>query len=338
MAKVVVLSSAGERDFDPWIHGTTLLLRHSAELDVFGEHTLVEDPREADIILFGEMNQARQGVCGIFAERVRAHPFYRRFPGKCFLFDSGDTFFPVLPGVYASLTNKHYRPDHTRTGFYLYVIENPFIRAEPLAGRENYLASFVGSSTSHPLRQQILSLRRDDFLLRDTRAKSYQMNFEADPLERAPFYLAYADAMASARFSLCPRGVGAASIRLFESMKMGRACVIVSDAWHPNDGVDWNSFSIRVPEADVSRIPQILEEHADRAAEMGLRARAEWEKWFSEKVRFHRVVELCLDIRRARRSSGQARRIFDLRHIPLHPRMYLRSKRMLYRYHRRLYW
>jgi hypothetical protein len=119
---------------------------------------------------------------------------------------------------------------------------------------------------------------------------------------------------------------------------MGRACVIVSDAWHPNDGVDWNSFSIRVPEADVSRIPQILEEHADRAAEMGLRARAEWEKWFSEKVRFHRVVELCLDIRRARRSSGQARRIFDLRHIPLHPRMYLRSKRMLYRYHRRLYW
>ena len=122
-------------------------------------------------------------------------------------------------------------------------------------------------------------------------------------MERAPFYLAYADAMASARFSLCPRGVGAASIRLYESMKMGRPCVILSDAWHPNDGVDWDSFSIRVPEADVLRIPQILEEHADRAAEMGLRARAEWEKWFSEKVRFHRVVELCLDIRRARRSS-----------------------------------
>jgi Exostosin family len=333
MAKVVVLSSAGERSFDPWKHGTTLLLRHSAELDVFGEHKLVEDPEEADIILFGEM-----GECGLFAERVRARPVYRRFPGKCFLFDSGDTLFPVLPGIYASLTNKHYRRDHTRTGFYLYVIENPFIRAQPLTGNEKHLASFVGSSTTHPLRQQILAMRNAGFLLRDTQATSYRMNFEADPRERAPFYLAYADAMASARFSLCPRGVGAASIRLFESMKMGRACVILSDAWHPNDGVDWASFSIRVPEAEVFRIPQILEEHADRAAEMGLRARAEWEKWFSEKVRFHRVVELCLDIQRTRGSAGRARRIFDLRHIPLHPRVYLRSKRILYRNNHRIYW
>jgi hypothetical protein len=333
MAKVVVFSSAGERSFDPWKHGTTLLLRHSAELDVFGEHKLVEDPEEADIILFGEMPGG-----GIFAERVRAHCWYRRFPEKCFLFESGDHFFPVMPGIYASLTHEYNWPDHTRTGFYLSVIENPFIRAEPLTGKEKYMASFVGSSTTHPLRQQILSLRRDDFLLKDTLATSYRMNYEADPRERAPFYLAYANAMASARFSLCPRGVGAASIRLFESMKMGRACVILSDAWHPNDGVDWASFSIRVPEADVFRIPQILEEHADRAAEMGLRARAEWEKWFSEKVRFHRVVELCLDIRRARRSSGRARRIFDLRHILLHPRMYLRSKRILYRSDHRLYW
>jgi hypothetical protein len=333
VANVAVISSAGAGPFDPWRHGTTLLLRHSAELDAFGQHRLVENPEEADIILFGEM-----GECGLFAERVRAHPWYKGFPEKCFLFDSGDTFFPVLPGLYASLTEDQYRPDHTRTGFYLYIVENPFIRAEPLTGGEKYLASFVGSSTTHPLRRQILSLRRDDFLLRDTRATSYRMNYEADPLERAPFYLAYADAMANARFSLCPRGVGAGSVRLFESMKMGRACIILSDAWRPNDGVDWDSFSIRVPEADVSRIPQILEEHADRAAEMGLRARAEWEKWFSEKVRFHRVVEFCLDIQRARRSSGAARRLFDRRHIPLHPRMYLRSKRILYRNHRRIFW
>ncbi len=126
--------------------------------------------------------------------------------------------------------------------------------------------------------------------------------------------------MANARFSLCPRGVCAGSIRLFESMKMGRACVIISDAWQPNDGVDWDSFSIRVPEAEVHRIPAILEEHADRAAEMGRCARLEWEKWFAPQVAFHRVVELCLDIRAARTFSGTARRLFDMRHILLHPR------------------
>jgi hypothetical protein len=47
---------------------------------------------------------------------------------------------------------------------------------------------------------------------------------------------------------------------------------------------------------------------------------------------------LCLDIQRARRSSGAARRLFDRRHIPLHPRMYLRRKRILYRNEGRIFW
>ena len=327
-----MISSAGGA-FDPWKHGTTLLLRHSAELDIFGKHKLVEDPHEADIILFGEM-----GECGKFAERVRSHPFYRRFPEKCFLFDSGDVFYPVLPGIYASLTRSYYRLDHTRTGFYLYLIENPFITHRPLTGTEKYLASFVGNSGAHPVRKMLFLLNRPDILLKDTRNISYRMSYDADPVERPPFWAEYADSMSSAVFSLCPRGVGAGSVRLYESMKMGRPCVIIADAWQPNDGVDWDSFAIRVPESEASRIPRILEEHAGRAAEMGARARTEWENWFSEKVRFHRVVESCLDICRARRSFGSAKRYFHFRHILLHPRWYLSSKKALYTRDGRLFW
>ena len=43
-------------------------------------------------------------------------------------------------------------------------------------------------------------------------------------------------------------------------MKMGRACVVLSDDWHPHDGVDWDSFSIRVPESEAARLPEILKE------------------------------------------------------------------------------
>ncbi len=333
MAKVVIVSSAGKSGFDPWIHGTTLLLRHSAELDTFHRHTLIDDPAQADIILFGEM-----GECGFFAERVRAHPYYRRYPEKCFLFDSADSPFPVLPGIYASLTKQQYRPGHTRTGFYLYVIENPFIRHRPLTGQESFLASFIGNSRTHPVRDQILALRRDDFLLKDTGKTSYRMAYEADPADRPPFWEEYADAMANALFSLCPRGVGAGSVRLYESMKMGRPCIILSDAWQPNPGVDWDAFSIRVPESDAPRLPEILERHAHRAPEMGLRARAEWEKWFSENVRFHRVVELCLDIQRSRSTFGRLQRLSHLRHIPLHPRRYLSSKKFLYRRDGKIWW
>jgi hypothetical protein len=149
MANVLVLSSAPPgKGFDPWKHSTALLLQASAEVDSFGQHHLTSDPDAADIILFAEM-----GECGMFAERVRAHPYYRRFPEKCFLFDSGDSIWPVLPGIYASLTKERFRPEHTRPGFYLYVIENPFIINTPITGSEKYLASFIGSTKTHPMRK-----------------------------------------------------------------------------------------------------------------------------------------------------------------------------------------
>jgi hypothetical protein len=333
MANTLVTSSDSGVNFDPWKHSSSLLLRHSAELDVFKEHRLVEDPEEADIILFAQM-----GDGGKFAERVRAHPYYARFPLKCFLFDSADTVFPVMPGIYASLTREAYRPDHTRTGFYLYTIENAFITYQPPTGKEKHLASFVGSSFTHPVREKLFALNRKDIFLKDTSGYSGTITHHGDPAERERFWSEYADSIGDAMFSLCPRGRGAGSIRLYESMKMGRACVIISDAWQPNDGIDWNSFSIRVPENDVTRIPEILEKHADRAAAMGVRARAEWEKWFSEKVRFHRAVELCLDIRQKREAAGRSRLYYHLRYIPLNLRRYFSSKKDLYRNHGRIYW
>lgn len=334
MAKVVVLPSAAGQPFDPWKHGTAFLIRHSAEQDTFGIHQLTDDPREADLILFGEM-----AACGKFAEMVRSHPYYRRFPEKCFIFDSADFFYPIVPGLYPSLTEDQYRPDHTRTGFYLYLVTNAFITPRPLSGREVYLASFVGSANTHPMRRQLFEFNREDIFVRDTSQNSQRMQYEGGPAERAQFWSEYADWLADARFSLCPRGMGAGSIRLYESMKMGRAPVIISDRWHPNEGIDWNSFSFRVPESDVHRIPELLEQNAHRAPEMGARARAEWENWFSEKVCFHRIVESCLDIARHRGKSTKSQRLYDLRHILQHPRWYLNSKKWLYQQNgKRIYW
>jgi hypothetical protein len=326
MAKVLILSSNAEAVFDVWRHSSAFLLKHSAELDPFGEHSLIEDPAEADIILFAEM-----GTIGKFAERVRAHPYYRRYAEKCFVFDSGDYFFPVVPGIYASLTREQYREGHLRTGFYLYMIENPFIVPRPLTGNEKYLASFVGSR-SHVVREKIFRFGRSNIYVKDTSEYSNRVTYNGEPAERACFWAEYADSMADARFSLCPRGAGASSIRLFESMKMGRACVILSDAWQPNDDVEWSEFSIIVAERDVARVPEILDQNAHRAAEMGARARRVWEEQFSERVRFHRVVELCLDIRRQGGIGIATRRLRMLLQIanPKKLRWYLQSKKNLY--------
>lgn len=333
MPKVLLVSSAPATPFDPWKHGTHFLLRHSSEIDTFGVHQRVETPEKADVILFAEMGEA-----GSFSERVRAHPYYRRFRAKCFLFDSGDLNYPLLPGLYASLTRQNFRPDHCRTGFYLYMVSNPFLGYRSPTGRERYLASFVGSRSTHPLRDKLYAFGRDDIRVGDTSNVSQQMQYHGEPAAREKFWSDYADLMADSKFSLCPRGKCANSIRLYESLKMGRPPVIISDDWQPNDGIDWDSCSIRVPESEVDRVPAILEEASGSAVEMGIQARAEWEKRFAPQVVFHYVVEQCLAIQRARGKAGGLRSMYHYRHIIHHPRAYLTSKANLYRNNRKIYW
>jgi hypothetical protein len=335
MARVLIISSHTGFSFDVWRHSSSFLLKHSAEIDPFGKHSLTEDPAEADIILFAEM-----GTCGKFTETVRGHPYYRRFAEKCFVFDTGDFFFPTVPGLYASLTRGQHRLGFARTGFYLYLIENAFITPRPYTGKERYLASFVGSRTTHPVREKLFDFQRGDIYVKDTSAYGAHTTHHGEPGERARFWEEYADSIADARFSLCPRGRGTGSIRLFESMKMGRACVIISDDWQPNEHVPWSEFSIRVVERDVPLIPEILEREAHRAAEMGARARLAWKEHFSERVRFHRIVELCLEIRR-QGGNGRAKRwARTLRQTanPKNLRWYLNSKKDLYRNTGKIYW
>lgn len=333
MAKVTLAYSGALQPFNQWEHGALFLLRHSAEIDPFGAHQVTDDPEEADLILFVEM-----GSAGSFAERVRAHDSFRRYRHKCFLFDQGDFIFPLLPGIYAGLRKDHYRADHARTGFYLELGQNALIEHFKGPCKEKYLASFVGSKGTHAVREQLFLLERPDFYLYDTTAVSGRIRYHGDAQERLEFWRHYADSLAEAKFSLCPRGKAPNSIRLYESMKAGRACVIISDDWVPNDGIDWSACSLRVPESEVGRLPEILKANEHRATEMGENARREWEKWLSPPVLFHRVVEQCLEIERMRKGYRAAKFYSNYRYIPLHFRWYLTSKANLYRNYKKIYW
>lgn len=115
-------------------------------------------------------------------------------------------------------------------------------------------------------------------------------------------------------------------------MKMGRVPVILSDEWVYPERVDWRSCSITVPEREVARIPEILSQYESRAAEMGLRARQEWEKYYSPPVRFHWLVEDCLAMLRARRIPEAIAGRLVWRHLLNYKtfRLYLSSKKIIY--------
>ncbi|MFL6530832.1 MAG: exostosin family protein, partial [Chthoniobacterales bacterium] len=138
-------------------------------------------------------------------------------------------------------------------------------------------------------------------LIRDTAdefARLLHLKMSAE--ERREYHRAYADVTKATKFVLCPRGIGASTIRLYETMRMGRAPVILSDSWVAPDGPRWDEFSIRIPESDVSQIPRLLEARESDAVAMGERAHAAWQEWFADDVVFHRAVESCLAIRARR--------------------------------------
>ncbi len=323
MARVVLLSATPADDVTPYNLAPLHALQDSAARDRFGVHHVTEDAENADLILFAEFYGG-----GFHFEQLRRHPLVRRAREKCFLFCSNAIVLPFLPGVYASL-ERPWASARTCGGFYLGIAQNEFATFTPPSHDLPFLFSFVGSAANSAVRREVAQLSHQRALMQDTAADFARLlRLELSSEERSAYHRRYADATKSSKFVLCPRGVGASTIRLYETMRMGRVPVIISDRWIAPDGPDWDAFSLRVAERDVGLIPRLLEEREEDAVAMGERAHAAWQDYFSEEAAFHRVVESCLTLRARRRlPEAIARWPVFLQYLrPFHLRKLLRRK------------
>jgi hypothetical protein len=296
MARVLLLSTTPEDDQTDFNLEPLQEALKCAELDRFHVHSLTADPETADLIIFVEFYGA-----GWYFRRVRRHPFVRHYRQKCFLFSANPLVIPLLPGVYTGV-EKRWASARTRPGFYLGRPINEFTTYTAPAHDLPYLFSFMGSVRNARVRAKLATLRHPRSFLQNTAADFDRvLNRTMDRRERLDYHRRYAELTKATKFVLCPRGVSASSIRLFETMRMGRVPVILSDGWIPPVGPRWDEFSLRVPERDFARVPALLERLEPEAVKMGSLARTEWERWFSQEVVFHHLVEMCLDIRAKRK-------------------------------------
>jgi hypothetical protein len=295
MAQVVLLSATPPADRTREHLAPLQDLRASAAADRFGTHGVTDDAASADVILFAESYGA-----GWHFERVRRHPFVRRYREKCFIFCSNPFVLPFLPGVYTGI-DKRWASRRTVSGFYLDVPKSRFTTFTPATDDLPYLFSFMGSVGTAPVRAKLAQLRHSRAFFQDTAADfARALHGQMDAHEQQDYQRRYAEVTKASKFVLCPRGLSVSSIRVFETMRMGRAPVILADGWIAPPGPRWDTFSIRVAERDYRRIPEILEAREHEAVPMGERARAAWVEWFSREVAFHRIVESCLAIRDSR--------------------------------------
>ena len=117
--------------------------------------------------------------------------------------------------------------------------------------------SFIGSISTHWTRRRVVSSYNN--CLDSGTAWGLDSNL-SDSFKRR-----YIDHTNNFKYSLCPRGTGISSVRLFESMAMNCTPVIIADGYKLplDDFIDWNNYVIRVPEADIDKLPEYIKPKSD---------------------------------------------------------------------------
>jgi hypothetical protein len=268
-------------------------MRQSAGTAKEPRHLLTENPEEADLIFFAENYTADFLLSG-----VAASPLVRRFRDKVFCFCENDSVIARFPGIYASLPKRYCHPRWAVTGPYLWMMREMEAEAAAIESAD-LLFSFIGSEYTHPVRKELMGLKHSSAHLEDVGSKTEYMRYQASESEKQAFRLHYDQILMRSKFVLCPRGMGCASIRLFETLRAGRVPVIISDDYSLPPGPDWESCSVKVLQGEVGSIPARLEALEPRAIELGQAARRTYEDWYSKQQLYTRVVDQCLAMKQA---------------------------------------
>lgn len=266
-------------------------LMKSSLYDPFKKYLLEEDPKVADIIIFVEHHYGKDP----YFFQILKHPIYKLYKGKCYLYHDNDrhlTFIPTIsPSICRSTFNKkinypyHYLEQFS-TNTYIEYIPNKIYE-------KKYLFSFMGASRTYPkVREKIIELFQGSENIHDTKdINSWELNDDRDA-----YFKNFAQISFQSKFILCPRGIGPSSYRLYESMKMGIAPVIISDEWIETNGIDWKSCSIRIQEKDVGEIYNILKSRENEYLELGVNARKNYEKFMSFENQFHFISDAAANL------------------------------------------
>jgi hypothetical protein len=274
---------------------------------------LVDTPEAADLILV--CPRARNPL---FPVEVFRNGIAWKYRHKCVVISTDDDPTLTHKGFYTSLRAGATRSPWLKGGFYPLVTYSSPDEAFPTDLDFRYLFSFLGSFDTHPVRRRIGALARGtwsntsaEFLVRDTSKDNNQLPYAGTG--RAEFRQQYLAALRDSKFVLCPRGMCPTSVRLFETMKVCRVPVVISDEWVRPPDIPWDQFAIVIKEKDTQHIPEILQLENSSFAERAKAARQAWESRFAPDVLANTVSRWGMGlVEQAARDRGTIRHLADL--------------------------
>jgi len=116
---------------------------------------------------------------------------------------------------------------------------------------KKYFFSFLGAGWTSPVRRRLIEMYPEYCF--DT-----LVSWGIDKKDDKEFVNKYLDLLDDSYYSLCPRGTGIGSIRLWESMAMNSWPIIIADGYKKplEDILRWNDFSITLKENDIDNLKQ----------------------------------------------------------------------------------
>tara|TARA_B100001057_G_C22765154_1_gene917365 strand:- start:47 stop:922 length:876 start_codon:yes stop_codon:yes gene_type:complete len=120
--------------------------------------------------------------------------------------------------------------------------------------KKNYLASYIGRPT-HDIRLKVEKKLNsiDNFFIKnldsmDSTIGNRNLNLFTDMINQS-------------HFSICPRGFGPTSFRLYESIKAGTIPIYITDKFFLpfKEFLDWQEFSVLLKPRKISSIPKIVD-------------------------------------------------------------------------------
>ena len=305
------LSSLNEPQED-W-EGENFIQRISSLICHSSRHSQVYNPSLADVVLFLESNRFKSRydldlfqkgttknsepcaagpwdscLCLPGIGEPRSQPvifrgsqksdLLKHFAHKAYTLNYADAPIAFLPGLYVSLPRYASDPCWTRAIPYPWPSPNKQLQSLILQQEyPEYKFSFRGS-LSHPVRQVLLDVMAQNPKLGP--CKQMFRWFDHTNEEE----LDYLVELSKSNFVLCPRWVGTSTYRVYETLKLSRVPITISDDWVPPDSIDWNSFSIRISEERLAELSSLQQSYLKRWHSMSCAASSVWDKYFKDSV------------------------------------------------------
>lgn len=129
---------------------------------------------------------------------------------------------------------------------------------QKITNNKTIFASFVGSYT-HSIRSKLQSVctNKDGYY--------FACNRWIPKIEDGRFE-EFLTITSKSKFTLCPRGYGNTSFRLYECMQLGSVPVYISDHFHLpwSDEINWDDFCVLVDEDEIQNLDYILKSISDK--------------------------------------------------------------------------